>query len=60
MLETIESIFYYYRLTGDKKYQDLAWRFYLSIEKYAKHGSGYTIINNVNQVPVSVQDFQER
>ncbi|KAI9486361.1 MAG: glycoside hydrolase [Benjaminiella poitrasii] len=57
--ETIESIFYYYRSTGDKKYQDLAWQIYMAIDKYAKTGSGYTIVNNVDQVPATLQDFQE-
>lgn len=58
--ETLESIFYYYRLSGDKSYQDLAWRLYLGIERYAKTKSGYTRIDNVDQIPVQVQDFQER
>lgn len=33
---------------------------YLAIEKYAKANSGYTRIDNVDQVPVKHQDFQER
>lgn len=58
--ETLESVFYYYRLTGDKRYQDLAWKLYLAIERYAKTNSGFTRIDNVDQIPVTVQDFQER
>lgn len=58
--ETLESVFYYYRLTGDKKYQDLAWKLYLAIESYAKTNAGFTRIDNVDQVPARVQDFQER
>ncbi|KAG2204758.1 hypothetical protein INT46_006151 [Mucor plumbeus] len=57
--ETIESIFYYYRLTGDVRYQDLAWNIYLGIERYAKANSGYTQIVNVDQIPVTVLNFQE-
>jgi len=58
--ETLESVFYYYRLTGDKRYQDLAWKLYLGIERYAKTNAGFTRIDNVDQVPARVQDFQER
>ncbi|EPB86576.1 hypothetical protein HMPREF1544_06650 [Mucor circinelloides 1006PhL] len=57
--ETLESVFYYYRLTGDKRYQDLAWKLYLGIERYAKTNAGFTRIDNVDQVPARVQDFQE-
>ncbi|KAI7907019.1 glycoside hydrolase [Cokeromyces recurvatus] len=57
--ETIESIFYYYRLTGDKQYQDLAWELYLAIDKYAKTGSGYARVDHVDIVPAKLQDFQE-
>ncbi|KAI8076466.1 glycoside hydrolase [Gilbertella persicaria] len=57
--ETIESIFYYYRLTGDKKYKDLAWELYMSIHRYARAKAGYSRINDVNRMPATLQDFQE-
>ena len=34
--EAIESVFIMYRLTGDKIYQDAAWRMFRAIEKYTK------------------------
>ncbi|KAI7905161.1 glycoside hydrolase [Cokeromyces recurvatus] len=58
--ETIESLFYFYRLTGDKIYQDKAWTIFEAIEKYCKTSSGYTRIGNVmNIVDVKPLDFEE-
>ncbi|KAI8369644.1 glycoside hydrolase [Radiomyces spectabilis] len=58
--ETVESLFYFYRLTGDSSYQDKAWKIFEAIEKYCKTASGYTRISNV-MTPDDVQplDFQE-
>ncbi|KAI9277179.1 glycoside hydrolase [Phascolomyces articulosus] len=58
--ETIESIFYFYRLTGDPKYQDMAWKIFESIEKYCKTASGYTRVNDISSSE-SIQglDFEE-
>lgn len=46
--ETVESLYYLYELTGDKKYQDYGWNIFEAFEKYTKveHG-GYTSIDNV-------------
>lgn len=33
---------------------------YSAIEKYAKAGAGFTRVNNVDRLPIQVQDFQER
>ncbi|KAI8378102.1 glycoside hydrolase [Choanephora cucurbitarum] len=57
--ETIESIFYFYRLTGDKQYQDLAWSMFLNIDRYAKTRAGYSRMKNVDQVQTNLDDFQE-
>ncbi|KAI8881506.1 glycoside hydrolase family 47 protein [Backusella circina FSU 941] len=57
--ETIESLFYYYRLTGDVKYQKLAWQFFKAIEKYAMTGSGFGRLNNVDSTATKIEDFQE-
>ncbi|KAI9275413.1 glycoside hydrolase [Sporodiniella umbellata] len=57
--ETLESIFYYYRFTGDKRFQDLAWRFYLSIEEYTKTEHGFTAISDVDDRNTGLEDFQE-
>ncbi|KAI8973528.1 glycoside hydrolase [Mycotypha africana] len=57
--ETIESVFYYYRMTDDERYKNIAWKMFKAIDKYAKTESGYTIVDNVDVVPVKQQDFQE-
>ncbi|CDS03956.1 hypothetical protein LRAMOSA06911 [Lichtheimia ramosa] len=58
--ETLESIFYFYRLTGDTKYQDMAWKIFESIEKYCKTSAGYTRIGDVSNVDqVNPLDFEE-
>ena len=48
--ETVESLFYLYRITKDKKYQDWGWSIFQSFEKYTKVKDGYTSINNVRSV----------
>jgi mannosyl-oligosaccharide alpha-1,2-mannosidase len=58
--ETIESVFYYYRMTGEKKYQDLAWRLFSGVDRYARVDDGFTIVNDVDKLPIQLQDFQER
>ncbi|CAN8098067.1 unnamed protein product [Discula destructiva] len=48
--EVIESYYYAYRATGDPKYQEWAWEAYLAINSTCRVGSGYSSINDVNQV----------
>ncbi|XP_044519863.1 endoplasmic reticulum mannosyl-oligosaccharide 1,2-alpha-mannosidase [Gracilinanus agilis] len=46
--ETIESLFYLYRFTGDKKYQDWGWEILQNFNKYTRVPTGgYSSINNV-------------
>lgn len=46
--ETLESLFYLYRLTGDKTYQDWGWQMAEAIERYAKvEGGGYASLDSV-------------
>uniref|UniRef100_V9KL28 alpha-1,2-Mannosidase n=1 Tax=Callorhinchus milii TaxID=7868 RepID=V9KL28_CALMI len=46
--ETIESLFYLYRFTQDKKYQDWGWEILQNFNKYTRVATGgYTSINNV-------------
>nr|XP_013222927.2 endoplasmic reticulum mannosyl-oligosaccharide 1,2-alpha-mannosidase [Columba livia] len=46
--ETVESLFYMYRFTGDKKYQDWGWEILQNFNKYTRVPTGgYTSINNV-------------
>lgn len=46
--ETVESLFYLYRFTGQQKYQDWGWDILQSFNRHAKvPDGGYTSINNV-------------
>jgi hypothetical protein len=47
--ETVESLFYMYRATKDKKYQEWGWEIYQSFEKYTKLAEGYASINSVRR-----------
>ncbi|XP_014637476.1 PREDICTED: endoplasmic reticulum mannosyl-oligosaccharide 1,2-alpha-mannosidase-like [Ceratotherium simum simum] len=53
--ETVESLFYLYRFTGDRKYQDWGWELLQSFNTYTRVPSGgYSSISNV-QDPRSPQ-----
>ncbi|XP_048772672.2 endoplasmic reticulum mannosyl-oligosaccharide 1,2-alpha-mannosidase-like isoform X2 [Ostrea edulis] len=46
--ETVESLFYMYRFTRDKKYREWGWQIFLAFMKYTKiDGAGFSSINNV-------------
>lgn len=46
--ETIESLWYAYRVTGDSKWTDLAWAAFQAIVKTTRTGSAYAEVNDVN------------
>ncbi|KAF2092100.1 glycoside hydrolase family 47 protein [Saccharata proteae CBS 121410] len=46
--EVLESYYYAYRWTKDKKYQDWAWEGFLAINASARRGSGFSEISDVN------------
>jgi mannosyl-oligosaccharide alpha-1,2-mannosidase len=46
--ETIESFFYLYRYTKDKKYQEWGWQIFQAFERHTRlKDGGYSSINNV-------------
>ncbi|KAF2400729.1 class I alpha-mannosidase-like protein [Trichodelitschia bisporula] len=47
--EAIESIFILYRITGDTKYQDTAWRMFNAIHNVTHTGISYAGIEDVTQ-----------
>ncbi|XP_075403801.1 endoplasmic reticulum mannosyl-oligosaccharide 1,2-alpha-mannosidase-like [Tenrec ecaudatus] len=56
--ETVESLFYLYRLTGDKKYQDWGWNILQGFNKHSRIPSGgYSSIYNV-QNPVLLDHME--
>ncbi|OWF52591.1 Endoplasmic reticulum mannosyl-oligosaccharide 1,2-alpha-mannosidase [Mizuhopecten yessoensis] len=47
--ETVESLFYMYRLTGDKKYQEMGWNIFQAFLKHTKvENGGFSSIHNTN------------
>ena len=46
--ETVESLFYMYRITKDKMYQDWGYKIFQSFQQHTRlKAGGYTSINNV-------------
>lgn len=48
--EFIESLYYFYALTGNKSYQDMGWGIFQAFERYTKVSNGYTSIGNVKNI----------
>ncbi|CAO3663738.1 unnamed protein product [Umbelopsis vinacea] len=57
--ETLESLFYFYRITGNKDYQNIAWEIFQAINKYCRTSSGFSSLDNVDMIPPGQSDFQE-
>lgn len=58
--ETVESIFYMYRITRDPKYREWGWKIFQSLEQHTKIATGgYSGIHNVQQVPVMHDDHMQ-
>ncbi|KAL9157287.1 hypothetical protein ABFS82_09G133300 [Erythranthe guttata] len=46
--ETVESLFYLWRLTGNKTYQEWGWNIFQAFEKNSRIDSGYVGLKDVN------------
>ncbi|KAL8137006.1 hypothetical protein V2J09_003007 [Rumex salicifolius] len=46
--ETVESLFYLWRITGNKTYQDWGWNIFQAFEKNSRVESGYVGLKDVN------------
>jgi mannosyl-oligosaccharide alpha-1,2-mannosidase len=57
--EAIESVFYMYRITGEKKYQDIAWEMFQAIDSQTKTEFANAAIGNVMKTPVELSDSME-
>jgi mannosyl-oligosaccharide alpha-1,2-mannosidase len=58
--EVIESYYYAYRVTGDRKYQDWAWEAIKAINATTRIGVGFTAVTDVNAIGGgNVYDNQE-
>ncbi|GAO13574.1 uncharacterized protein UV8b_05848 [Ustilaginoidea virens] len=47
--ETIESLYYAYRVTGYPKYQDMVWSAFTTIRDRCRAGSGFAILDDVTK-----------
>lgn len=57
--ETVESLFYLYQITKDKKYQEWGWMIFQAFEKYTKlPNAGYASISNVKSI--TNQGFRDK
>ncbi|XP_053685863.1 endoplasmic reticulum mannosyl-oligosaccharide 1,2-alpha-mannosidase isoform X2 [Sabethes cyaneus] len=58
--EFVESLYYFYAITGNKTYQDMGWTIFEAFNKYTKVKNGYTSIGNVkNQLNTRPRDMME-
>lgn len=57
--EAIESIFYMYRITGETKYQDIAWEMFEAISKHTRTEFANAAIGDVMKTPVERYDSME-
>ncbi|XP_067616779.1 endoplasmic reticulum mannosyl-oligosaccharide 1,2-alpha-mannosidase [Eurosta solidaginis] len=48
--EFIESLYYFYAITGNRTYQDMGWNIFQAFEKHTKVAYGYTSIGNVKNI----------
>ena len=47
--ETVESIYYLYKVTKDPMYREWGWEIFKSFEKHTRLKEGYASINNVQR-----------
>ncbi|KAH8416706.1 hypothetical protein KR222_009822, partial [Zaprionus bogoriensis] len=58
--EFIESLYYFYALTGNRTYQDMGWTIFQAFEKHSKVAAGYTSLGNVkNTLNTRMRDLME-
>lgn len=57
--EVVESLFYLWRATHDKKYREWGWKVVQSLNTYCKMEAGYTGVNNANVIPPVSDDAQQ-
>ncbi|KAK4186453.1 mannosyl-oligosaccharide 1,2-alpha-mannosidase [Podospora australis] len=59
--ETVESLFYMWRITGDIKYREWGWEMFKSFMNYTAvpDGGGFTSLSNANKIPPTDRDNME-
>ncbi|RYO85660.1 hypothetical protein DL766_000887 [Monosporascus sp. MC13-8B] len=59
--ETVESLFYMWRITGDVKYREWGWEMFKSFVKYTEveENGDFTSLSNANIIPPILRDNME-
>lgn len=59
--ETVESLFYMWRITGDEQYRQWGWEMFRSFLKHTAvdNGEGFSSLSNVERVPAVLRDNME-
>ncbi|RFU79215.1 mannosyl-oligosaccharide 1,2-alpha-mannosidase [Trichoderma arundinaceum] len=59
--ETVESLFYMWRITGDVKYREWGWEMFKSFANYTavEERGGFTSLLDANTIPPTVKDNME-
>jgi mannosyl-oligosaccharide alpha-1,2-mannosidase len=57
--ETIESLFYLFRVTGEHKYREYGWEIFQSLEKHARTQYGFGAVLDVTQLPARTEGKME-
>jgi mannosyl-oligosaccharide alpha-1,2-mannosidase len=59
--ETVESLFYLWRITGDEIYREWGWEMFDAFVKYTmvENGGGFTSVSDVTVVPPPMRDNME-
>ncbi|WFD19745.1 mannosyl-oligosaccharide 1,2-alpha-mannosidase [Malassezia caprae] len=57
--ETIESVLYLWRTTGDPVWQERGWQMFASWMTYGLSNAGIAAVQNVNRVPTAQMDSME-
>ncbi|GAA6004328.1 hypothetical protein JCM10207_000671 [Rhodosporidiobolus poonsookiae] len=57
--ETIESVFYMYRITGDRYWQDVGWTMFVNWVEHAITEAGFATVRNVNSPSPGKDDSME-
>ena len=59
--ETVESLFYMWRITGDVTYREWGWEMFSSFVEHTavESGAGFTSLSKANQIPPAQKDNME-
>jgi hypothetical protein len=59
--ETVESLFYMWRITGDEKYREWGWEMFQSFVKWTalEDGTGFSSVSDVMKTPPPTRDNME-